>query len=117
MPKPLPPSVRRDRRSPAAFTLVELLVSMVLLILIVAIVLQMSDQTGKIWHDSASKIQSFQDARAGFEAMTRKLSQATLNTYYDYYDAKNRPRKSLTGSDLVNFTPSRYDRISDLHFI
>lgn len=117
MPKPLSPSVRRDRRSPAAFTLVELLVSMVLLILIVAIVLQMSDQTGKIWHDSAAKIQSFQEARSGFEAMTRKLSQATLNTYYDYYDTKNRPRKSLTGSDLINFTPSRYDRISDLHFI
>ncbi len=111
------PLVHRRRRSRAAFTLVELLVSMVLLILIVAIVLQMSDQTGKIWRSSAAKIQAFQEARAGFEAMTRKLSQATLNTYYDYYDVKNRPRKSLTGSDLINFAPTRYDRISDLHFI
>ncbi|MEZ0254531.1 MAG: hypothetical protein ACAI37_04600 [Chthoniobacter sp.] len=112
------PSVQRPRRLwRAAFTLVELLVSMVLLILVVAIVLQMSDQTGKIWRSSAAKIQAFQEARAGFEAMTRKLGQATLNTYYDYYDVKNRPRKSLTGADLVNFTPTRYDRISDLHFI
>jgi uncharacterized protein (TIGR02599 family) len=111
------PWVHRRRRLRAAFTLVELLVSMVLLILIVAIVLQMSDQTGKIWRSSAAKIQAFQEARAGFEAMTRKLSQATLNTYYDYYDVKNRARKSLTGSDLINFTPTRYDRTSDLHFI
>lgn len=109
--------VHRRRRSRAAFTLVELLVSMVLLILIVAIVLQMSDQTSKIWRSSAAKIQAFQEARAGFEAMTRKLSQATLNTYYDYYDIQNRPRKSLTGSDLINFAPIHYDRISDLHFI
>ncbi|EDY17388.1 hypothetical protein CfE428DRAFT_5074 [Chthoniobacter flavus Ellin428] len=117
MSTPPPPLRHRGRRSRAAFTLVELLVSMVLLVLVVAIVLQMSDQTGRIWHASAAKIQSFQDARAGFEAMTRKLSQATLNTYYDYYDASNHPRAPLTGSNLANFTPTRYDRMSDLHFI
>ena len=64
----VPPAsfVHRQRRPRAAFTLVELLVSMVLLILIVAIVLQMSDQTTKIWRSSAAKIQAFQEARAGF---------------------------------------------------
>jgi uncharacterized protein (TIGR02599 family) len=107
----------RRRRSVAAFTLVELLVSMVLLILVTGVVLQMSDQTGRIWRSSAAKIQAFQEARAGFEAMTRKLSQATLNTYYEYYDSAHQPRSRLTGSALANFTPATYDRFSDLHFI
>lgn len=114
---PSRPGPRQRWTRIAAFTLVELLVSVVLLTLIIGVVLQMSDQTSKIWRDSAAKIQAFQEARAGFEAMTRKLSQATLNTYYDYYDSAKQPRTALSGTPLANFNPATYDRISDLHFI
>lgn len=98
-----------------AFSLLELLVSVAVLVLILGVVLQFTDQTSKIWRGSMAKIQSFQEARAAFEAMTRMLAQATLNTYYDYYDGSNQPRSKA--ASLAGFVPVKYDRISDLHFI
>lgn len=100
------------------FTIIELLVSATLLIIIIGIVLQITDQTSQIWRSSNARIQAFQEARGGFESMTRKLSQATLNTYYDYYDSAFKSRSSLTTqAALANFVPASYDRASDLHFI
>ena len=100
------------------FTLIELLVAAAVFLVIVAVVLQITDQTSKIWRSSSAKIQAFQEARAGFDSMTRNLAQATLNTYYDYYDATNGARTSLTNaSDLAKFVPVTYDRVSDLHYI
>lgn len=100
-----------------AFTLVELLVSMALLIIIIGVVAQITNQTSKVWLSSTSRIQTFQEARAGFESMTRKLGQATLNTYYDYYDAGKISRSLVSSANLASFVPSTYDRYSELHFI
>lgn len=94
-----------------------MLVAATLLVIVIGLVLRMTSQTAKAWRDSNSKIQSFQEARAGFEAMTRTLGQATLNTYYDYYDTGRQPRQKTAASNLPNFVPDTYDRISDLHFI
>ena len=102
----------------AGFTLTELLVATAVFFVIVGVVLQFTDQTSKIWRNATAKIQAFQEARAGFDSMTRNLAQATLNTYYDYYDNLNRPRSAMTTtSDLAAFTPETYDRNSDLHFL
>ena len=109
-----PPATSRGR----GFTILELLVATVVFIIIVGVVLNFTDQTSKIWRGATAKIQAFQEARAGFDSMTRNLAQAMLNTYYDYYDAGNVPRASLTTSaQLANFVPDKYDRMSDLHFI
>jgi uncharacterized protein (TIGR02599 family) len=66
--------------------------------------------------NSESSITSFQQARAGFEALTYTLSQATLTTYWDYVgttpSGTNQPRP-LTGS----FVPTGFARSSELHFI
>lgn len=100
------------------FTVIELLVSATLLLIIIGIVLSITDQTSQIWRSSNARIQAFQEARSGFESMSRKLSQATLNTYYDYYDSSFKNRASLTTSaQLASFVPASYDRASDLHFI
>ncbi len=100
------------------FTLIELLVAAAVFLVIVAVVLQITDQTSKIWRNSSAKIQAFQEARAGFDSMTRNLAQATLNTYYDYYDDQNRPRTEMTNAaQLAAFVPKTYDRVSDLHYI
>jgi uncharacterized protein (TIGR02599 family) len=110
-------SIKKGR---GGFTLVELLVSMTLLVMITGVVMQMTNQTSTIWRSSNAKIQAFQEGRAGFESMTRKLAQATLNTYYDYYNAakKSRLDVSVTGTAaLADFVPATYDRVSDLHFI
>jgi uncharacterized protein (TIGR02599 family) len=68
------------------FTLVELLVSTALLTGLVLILVSILDQTQKTWRFTRTKVEQFSGARAAFEAMTRRLSQATLNTYWAYDD-------------------------------
>jgi len=102
----------------AGFTLTELLVAITVFLIIVGVVLQFTEQTGRIWRNTTAKIQAFQEARAAFDSATRLLGQATLNTYFDYYDASNKPRSQLTSeADLQAFVPASYDRVSELHFI
>ena len=85
-----------------AFTLVELLVTMAILSLLTLVLVSMVNQTGSLWRRTTSKIEEFREARTGFESLTRCLSQATLNTYWDYNDPN---------------TPTKYMRQSELRFI
>ena len=96
----------RDR----AFTLIEVLVSMVVLAIIVGIIFSMISQTGSLWKNTSAKMESYKNARAAFDAMTRTISQATLNTYYDYQDSTG------TWSSVSGKPPSTYARRSDLEF-
>jgi uncharacterized protein (TIGR02599 family) len=89
----------------AGFTLIELMVSVAILAVIMLIVASFTQQTSKTWQSSQARVESFQGARAGFEAMTRRLSQVTLNNYYGYVYASD------------GRTPIRYERKSELHFI
>lgn len=95
-----------------AFTLVELMVSMVVLLILAMVVFSITSVTAKIWKNTNTKIDSFQNARAAFESLTRTLSQATLNTYWDYY--KDSAGLVLSGSSGVI---DHYGRNSELHFI
>ncbi len=101
------------RRDVRAFTLVELMVATAILMLLLGVLFVAINETGKIWRRSSDKIEAFQDARGAFETMTRTLSQATLNTYYEYFDSAGRPASDAGYSG----TPSRYGRQSDLHFV
>ncbi len=96
------------------FTLIEVLVATVILLLIMALVLSITDQTGRLWRNSTAKIQGFQSARAAYDNLTMRLRQATLNTYLDYYDSSLNPRIAATAS---SFAPAFYARNSDLHFV
>jgi uncharacterized protein (TIGR02599 family) len=86
----------------SAFTLVELLVATGILALLVALLLNMVTQTSKTWKSTSGKIEQFRDARDAFDAMTRRISQATLNSYLDYDNPTN---------------PTSYIRQSELRFI
>ena len=101
-------------RSNACFTLVELLVSMAILTLLLVMMASIVNQTSSMWSNTRGKIEQFREARDGFEAMTRRISQATLNTYWDYEDASHNVRTPLTSG---SFTPARYARQSELRFI
>ena len=90
-------------RSRPGFTLIEMLVSMAILAVILILMTKIIDATGKTWQSTTGKLEQFRDARQGFESITRRLSQATLNTYLDY--------------DWVGNTPKRYMRQSELRFI
>jgi uncharacterized protein (TIGR02599 family) len=88
------------RKSGLGFTLVELLVSTAVLLLIMAMLLSMTTQTGNLWRSTTAKIEEFRAARDAFEAMTRRISQATLNTYWDYYPNATAPTSYIRQSDL-----------------
>jgi len=109
-------SVRDFQRG--GFTLVEMLVATVILTLIMVMVLSITDQTSRIWKRSSSEIQAFQNARAAYDTMTMRLSQATLNTYLDYYNSSNQSRTAyLAANPSGTFVPVNYARSSELHFV
>jgi uncharacterized protein (TIGR02599 family) len=85
-----------------AFTLVELLVSMVILVLLLLMLVSITDSTRRTWIYTTGKVEQFRDSRDAFETMTRRISQATLNTYWDYNNPNN---------------PTSYLRQSELRFI
>jgi uncharacterized protein (TIGR02599 family) len=96
-----------------AFTLIELLVSMAVLSLLMVMVFQMVDQTQKTWNVARTRVSQFREARAAFEAVTRSLTQATLNTYYDYDYGGGKSETSVSSPQV----PQGYQRQSELHFI
>jgi uncharacterized protein (TIGR02599 family) len=95
-----------DFRGKAAFlngfTILELLVATTVLSLILVVMLSLITQTSNVWRSSSARIEAFQSARRGFEALTRSLEQATLNTYWDYDNPND---------------PKAYRRKSELHFL
>jgi len=86
-------------KSRLAFSLVELMVASAVVVLLLVILLQMTNSTASIWRRTTSKAEQFRAAREGFEAINRKLSQATLNTYWDY-DNDNAPSRFIRQSEL-----------------
>jgi uncharacterized protein (TIGR02599 family) len=92
-----------------AFTLIELLVSTVILTLLLLVMVSITDSTRKVWSYTAGRIEQFRDAREAFESVTRNLSQATLNTYWDY-------QRDSSGNPLTGGT-NNYVRQSELRFI
>lgn len=105
-------------RSQAGFTLVELMVSTSIIALIMLVLVAMTNQTSQTWRHTTEKIEKFQLARDGFESMTRKLGQATLNTNWDYLDSAGKVRDKNVGSAAFNsFVPMYYGRVSDLRFV
>ncbi len=92
-----------------AFTIVELTVSIAVLSLLMVLVLSTVDQTQRIWVRNTAKIAQFQASRDAFEAMTRNLSQATLNTYYEV--------EFKPGLNPGTQYPVLYYRGADLHYV
>ena len=102
----------RGNESPSAFSLVELMVACAVLAMLLGLISMAIRQMAGGIQTSSAKVNAFQSARTGFEAVNRTLSLATLNTYWDYFDSSRRPR----GTN-ANFTPALYGRQSDLHFL
>ncbi len=84
----------------AAFTLVEILVTATIIIVLMGILISMTDQTQRLMRSTSAKVEQFQEARVAFEAMTRRLAQATLNTYWDYVYKSGRPTSYQRSAEL-----------------
>ncbi len=94
----------------AAFTIVELLAATAVFTGLMLLLVTATNQTGDMWRRSAAKIEQFQQARRGFESMTRRVSQATLNTYWDY------SFPIVNGKPDRSAVPDGYLRQSELRF-
>ncbi|WP_009965576.1 prepilin-type N-terminal cleavage/methylation domain-containing protein [Verrucomicrobium spinosum] len=93
-----------SRRKFEAFTLIELLVSVAVLTVLLLLLTRVLSDTQTTWARAHARTEEFREARAVFEAISARLSQATLNSYWGYkLDAKN--------------SPTRYLRQSELHFV
>ena len=101
-------------RNGAAFTLVEMVVSLAILSIILLILGQATTAMRKAVTQTTTEVQEFAGAQNAFEVMTRRISQATLNAYNDtaaYTPINPTPQTSGTGS------VSGYTRASELRFI
>ena len=87
------------RKAQDAFTVAELLVASAILALLVVLLLTMVNQTSKTWKSTSGKIEEFRGARDAFDTITRRMGQATLNTYLDYDNPAN-PKAYMRQSEL-----------------
>ena len=111
---PDPRSRLTVRKGWGAFSLLEVLVATSVLVIIMVVIFSMTQQISGAWRSSTAKIEAFQGGRGAFDAMSRQIGLATLNTYYDYFDLTGKPRGALASG---TFVPHHYGRYSDLHFI
>lgn len=88
--------------SHAGFTVLEVLVASAVFIMLLGLLMSTISQTSTVTRRATEKVSAFQGARSAFELLTSKLSQATMNSYWDY--------DSPT-------TPTKYIRKSELHFV
>ena len=98
-----------DRRW--AFTLVELLVAMAVVSLMMVFLVTITSQTSKLWSYCRERSNQFAAARMAFGSLTRNVSQATLNAYWDFVDASGNAHTNSS------FIPASYRRQSELRFI
>lgn len=105
------------RQSPiektSGFTLIELLLAMSVLALMAVMMLSVTSSAQKIAKQTTSRTEQFREGRRAFERINQRLSQATLNTYWDYVDEDGDPR--VAGN--ANFIPFKYARISELRYL
>ncbi len=116
-------NVRNPPSRDLGFTLIEMLVSMGIIVILLLVLVSITDFTRRTWVYTTGKVEQFRDAREGFESLTRRISQATLNTYWDYLDKNGNAYTATavtgTGSAVTSgtFVPATYGRVSELRFI
>lgn len=93
--------LHKKNQTARAFTLVEVIVTIVILVALMALTGTMVANTQKTIRSAKNEASQFREARRAFDTITTRLSQATLNTYWDYDDPAE---------------PTSYIRQSELHF-
>jgi uncharacterized protein (TIGR02599 family) len=85
------------------FSLIELLTAMTILSVLMLMMTSLLDQVQRSWRSGESRVSQFREARVAFDLITKNMSQATMNTYWDYNYDKNNQIDS-------------YKKRTDLHF-
>lgn len=105
--KEVPPQSKPPSPKAAAFTLVEMLISISILTVMLLVITGMLDTTLRQWRLADSRFSQFIEAQSAFESMTRRLSTCEMDPIYDYEYPNGQ----------ANATPLRYVRHSNLHFV
>lgn len=95
-----------------AFTLVELMVSVSILVILMLVVANFVALVQRTWVRTNSNVSQFREARVAFDILTKNLSQATLNTYYQNEVAN---LGQNLGEQITS--PLNYARQSELQFV
>ena len=96
------------------FTLLEVLVSIAILAMLMVLVAAIFNSSSRLWKSAETKVSAFQSARAAVETISRRLGQATLNSYIDYdRDASG----NILNSTGASGNKIAYVRQSNLHFL
>jgi uncharacterized protein (TIGR02599 family) len=95
------PYFYRGARS-GAFTLIEMLAAMAVLIVLLGIIVGVTNSVSTTVRRASAGVDALANARTGFDLINRTLSQATLNTYWEYDNP---------------LSPTQYLRQSDLQFV
>jgi len=95
----------RRRSSPRGFTLLELLAAMAILSVLVVMLFSIFSQASRAWLQSENRVETFQNARATLDFMSRELSQTmtTSNLSFlgrDYFISFVAPINTGTNTDL-----------------
>ena len=93
-------------KTKGGFSLIEMMVAMTILSGLMLILTMLLDQVQESWRNSESRIGQFREARVAFDVLTKNLSQASLNTYYDLKDED--PKDGIIDG---------YFRTSELQFV
>lgn len=104
--KSLSRKISGSRKSRRGFTLPELLVAMTVLSVLLLLLSELLNQVQRTWTFSENRISQFREARVGFDLITKNMSQAALNTYWEA------DRDDENGGQV-----QRYKRHSELHFV
>jgi len=94
-------SLMRTSPGKKGFSLIEMMVAITVLVILLGILFTITNTVAKTVVNTSVKVDTFAAARAAFDLMSQKLSQATLNTYWDYDNP---------------VSPTVYERQSDLQF-
>lgn len=89
-------------RASAAFTLVELLVSLALLTFIMLILVGVTESASRAWREGQSRTETFQSARTALEILTREVTPAVVDTRMQFVVA---PGDVLTRAGAKNVAP------------
>lgn len=110
---------QRRRPAPAAFTLIELLLSITILSVLMLIVTNVISVVQKTWVHANARVSEFREARGAFDTVARNLSQATLNAYWQSVDPLGNATKTFqkVGSSPNSVLANAYVRQSELQFV
>ena len=83
------------------FSLVELLAAMTILLVLMLLMTMLMNQVQSSWRFGEDRISQFREARVAFDLITKNMSQATMNTYWDYsYNSQNQIQSYKKRSEL-----------------